>query len=355
MNENKGVGVPVSGFEGVEKRLEVVFKPTSTRSPQDGLRVLKREQWQEMLTLAKCTILSHSKNDCFDAFVLSESSLFVYPTKIMIKTCGTTTLLNCIPKMIQFASNFELEVETVMYSRKNFLFPQEQIFPHGAWDAEVAHLNSFFDGKSYIFGATNEDHWCLYFADYSNHGELTTRPVRHNLEMMMHKLNHNVCNTFYRKDGTSDNDKYPGVADIIRGSHTDEFNFTPCGYSMNGLYKNALSTIHVTPEHHCSYASYETNISLSCYASMISHVLSLFQPGTVTLTFFIEKNNNDTSPLHFGFEQEIEGYQLKFRNLAELAGNRDVLICNYESIEESSCAKKSKLASLPVGRADEFK
>ncbi len=115
--ENKGVSAPVTGFEGPEKRLEVIFKPTTHRSPAQGLRLINKEQWQEMLTLAKCTILNHTKNECFDAFVLSESSLFVYPTKIMIKTCGTTTLLNCISKLMEFASNFELEVETLIYSR----------------------------------------------------------------------------------------------------------------------------------------------------------------------------------------------------------------------------------------------
>lgn len=70
-----------------------------------------------MLDLAKCTIISQLKNDYCDSYVLSESSLFVFPFKIMLKTCGTTALLNCIPKILEIAENLNLEIELVIFSR----------------------------------------------------------------------------------------------------------------------------------------------------------------------------------------------------------------------------------------------
>lgn len=90
---------PVSpGFEGVEKVLEIDFTPG--RGPARGLRDVPRALWDEVCTDARCTILDTLSNDKLDSYVLSESSLFVYPLKLILKTCGTTTLLMCLPRLL---------------------------------------------------------------------------------------------------------------------------------------------------------------------------------------------------------------------------------------------------------------
>ncbi|CAN0438267.1 unnamed protein product, partial [Ectocarpus sp. 12 AP-2014] len=66
-------------FEGPEKTLEVCFKP-GIGNPQ-GCRALTRKSLDRMCSRAKCTILHQISNDYLDAYVLSESSLFVYPHK----------------------------------------------------------------------------------------------------------------------------------------------------------------------------------------------------------------------------------------------------------------------------------
>jgi len=335
MNEAKAV--TVTGFEGPEKRLEIDFKRSIDRP--EGLRSYSKEQWQEMLNLASCTIISHSWNEYFDAYVLSESSLFVFPFKLMIKTCGTTTLLKTIPKLLEYAEAINLEVELVMYSRKNFLFPQNQVYPHTDWHVELDYLDQYFDGSSYVLGPLTQHHWYLYLADYSEcSAEETTK--EQTIEIMMHNLDRSAALNFYRKEETCDRDKFPGVAELIPGQITDEFNFTPCGYSMNGLQDSTYSTIHVTPEPHCSYASFETNLAVPSYRQVIANVFDIFKPGTVTLALYSEKANLANGR---AVELDIPGYILKYKTVSELGCNRDVILCNYESAEFARQKQKKRI------------
>lgn len=325
------------GFEGPEKRLEVDFKKNFNNA--EGLRVFDKDQWQEVLNHAKCTIISHTKNDYFDSYVLSESSLFVYPYKIMVKTCGTTTLLKVLPKLMEYANLIDTEVEFVMYSRKNFMFPHKQPHEHSTWDKEVSFLNNIFEGNAYVLGPLTQDHWYLYLADYSENTRLVM-PEK-TIEVMMHNLDQDVMKSFYRKEETQDKDKYPGVAEIIPGSETDEFNFTPCGYSMNGLNREAYYTIHVTPEPHCSFVSFETNLSLNCYDVLVKNVLDIFKPGTFTVTFFTERPSTQPQPDNT-FELHLDGYKLKHKTFSELESHCDITLCNFES-EAYSATKKAKV------------
>lgn len=329
------------GFEGPEKRLEIDFKK-NTKRPL-GLRELSSEdnaKWQEMLEFAKCTIIGSTKNEHFDSYVLSESSLFVYPFKLMIKTCGTTTLLRIIPKLLQYAAQLDLTIEFVMFSRKNFLYPQQQTFPHRTWEEEVVYLNKFFDGSDYVFGPVHGDHWYLYLADYSEKQPRITTSEK-TIEIMMHKLDPVSAGRFYKKEGTGDRDKFPGVADLIPESETDEFNFAPCGYSMNGLKKDAYWTIHVTPEAHCSYASFETNVSLASYRDLVANVADFFGPEIFTIALFIERpqavkqvlDDQEVRQIYTSL-LEIPGYSAVSKNISDMEQvNSVVLLLQYRSNE----------------------
>ena len=83
-------------FEGPEKKLEVYF---SRGEDSSGLRRFQHDIWSDMLADAACTILHQESNKDFDAYLLSESSMFVYPDRLILKTCGTTTLLLALPKV----------------------------------------------------------------------------------------------------------------------------------------------------------------------------------------------------------------------------------------------------------------
>jgi len=172
-----------NAFEGPEKLLEVWFAPDTAALPSscapNGLKAVSAETWKEMLDLVNCKVLSILESDNVDAYLLSESSMFVWPHKIVLKTCGTTTLLYGLPRMLEIAAtsagfphvaaNLVKSIPAaavpyrVFYSRKNFLYPNQQRGPHRSWRDEVRFLDKkFLGGSAYMIGKMNGDHWYLY-------------------------------------------------------------------------------------------------------------------------------------------------------------------------------------------------
>jgi hypothetical protein len=108
---------PAPVFEGSEKRLEVEFGPGDGSRP-GGLRALSRADLDYLTATAACCIVSARHNAAFDAYVLSESSLFVFPDKLVLKTCGTTKLLAAVAPLLQLAAGLGMA---------SFLFPEQQV------------------------------------------------------------------------------------------------------------------------------------------------------------------------------------------------------------------------------------
>ncbi|XP_075521163.1 S-adenosylmethionine decarboxylase proenzyme-like [Primulina tabacum] len=285
------MAVPVSaiGFEGFEKRLEIsFFEPYIFTDPRGkSLRCLSKTQLDEILEPAECTIVASLSNEYVDSYVLSESSLFVYPYKIIIKTCGTTKLLLSISPILKLAKTLSLKVQTVRYTRGSFIFPGAQSYPHRNFSEEVVVLDSFFgnlglDGsKAFVMGASDEcQKWHVYSASASS--VESSNPV-YTLEMCMTGLDREMASVFYKNDSSFATlmTNKSGIRKIIPESDICDFEFNPCGYSMNSIEGAALSTIHVTPEDGFSYASFETagyDFKVVNLRLMIERVLSCFQP-----------------------------------------------------------------------------
>ncbi|KAF2754920.1 S-adenosylmethionine decarboxylase [Pseudovirgaria hyperparasitica] len=172
-----------TAFEGPEKLLEVWFSASPETLPNtvpaNGLKAVSPETWKEMLDLVNCKVLSIVESEHVDAYLLSESSMFVFPHKLVLKTCGTTTLLCGLPRMLEIASlsagfpGLDSDLPQgvpaaatpyrVFYSRKNFLFPTKQHGPHRSWRDEVQFLDRMFlGGSAYMIGKMNGEHWYLY-------------------------------------------------------------------------------------------------------------------------------------------------------------------------------------------------
>lgn len=72
--------------------------------------------------------------------------MFVWPHKIILKTCGTTGLLLGLDTLLQIAKEqcgFN-GAWRWFYSRKAFMFPAQQSAPHTSWEDETRFLDKRF-------------------------------------------------------------------------------------------------------------------------------------------------------------------------------------------------------------------
>lgn len=118
-----------------------------------------------------------------------------------------------------------------------------------------------------------------------------------NLEMCMTGLDKKKASVFFKTnaDGNTtcakEMTKLSGISEIIPEMEICDFDFEPCGYSMNAIHGSSFSTIHVTPEDGFSYASYEVmglDATALSYGDLVKRVLRCFGPSefSVAVTIF---------------------------------------------------------------------
>ncbi|RPB19880.1 S-adenosylmethionine decarboxylase [Terfezia boudieri ATCC MYA-4762] len=408
-----------NAFEGPEKLLEVWFVPSPTMLPEsakpDGLKSVSRNLWEEMLNLVRCKVLSVIQNEHVDAYLLSESSMFVFPHKVVLKTCGTTTLLAGLARLLEIAGvhggftqrsgTSMAEPYRVFYSRKAFMFPDRQEHPHKSWPDEVKFMEQMsLRGSAYQVGRMNGEHWYLYL---TNANTMLTPPLtptedRNNregamfsqfnsrmgagkksgpndetLEILMTDLCPVKSKQWYMDTTTTDvkpeDEKEDssqghdlgaivtnscGLAEIydksrFPDSRIDSYIFNPCGYSANAVIPSQDKdtsyywTVHVTPEPHCSYASFETNVpreqSGRETVDVIESVLETFKPGRFSVTLFEAKptladlfrmdHSEEMAVLKRAARMEnIKGYRRMDKIVHDLDGY-DLVFRSYEKAE----------------------
>ncbi|OIW18451.1 hypothetical protein TanjilG_13203 [Lupinus angustifolius] len=300
----------VSGFEGFEKRLELHFFGDDPAIFPLGLRKIDFESIQQVLEAVQCTVVSAVGNSYFDAYVLSESSLFVYPTKIIIKTCGTTQLLKSIDPMIHYAYNLGLTLCSCRYTRGSFIFPKSQPFPHTSFKDEVSYLEDTIPSnlsyrKASIMPSKSSSHsWHVFTANDGshNHSHMPYDNDIFTIEICMTELDPILARKFFRRAGdgkTGDSagkemTELTGINEINPHALICDFAFDPCGYSMNGMDGDWYSTIHVTPEDGFSYASFECVASINDdIVHVLRKVVQIFRPGTMSISTTWNEYNHE--------------------------------------------------------------
>ena len=275
---------PKHVFEGVEKRIEICFS-AQDGYPNEGLRKLDRTIWDEICSKCKCSIIHHEAVEGFDSYILSESSLFVFPTRVMIKTCGTTLPLDGVDLLVRSAMEIGLMPLDLTYSRSSFLFPDLQLYPHNSLLSELEFLAQMniagrvVPGKSSILGDASGQYWLTHRKDWAATTKAVATPDHRKLsslmpnQVMVDVIMTGLCTearSIYFKDTNISDEANEAVMSKSLAAHIPEFGqivgkcYDPCGYSCNG--HNAIGdeefgeryfTVHITPEEAFSYASVE--------------------------------------------------------------------------------------------------
>lgn len=299
----------VEFFEGTEKRIEIDF------SGDADLRTIPQESWDEVVSLSQTLILNRKDTPEFRSYLLSESSLIVYPSKVILKTCGKTVPTRSIPKIQALGESVGLSVEWISYSRKDFLSPSEQPPEHQSQEAEIASCRQACKGigDAYVLGPLTGEHWLIYDAEFIE-VDCSKRGDFH-IDIIMYDLPPDVAKIFETPEpegsraGAMRMTKDSGLARVAKhmGGEIDDYCFAPCGYSCNMHAGEAYAMVHVTPQKACSYASFETNFGSQLGGKrpcsdvsgsvnkVVEEVLASFRPKRFTITQFLDEGAREAT------------------------------------------------------------
>jgi S-adenosylmethionine decarboxylase len=217
-------------FEGVEKRLEIIVT---------GSLDVTRAEWEKLLHETKCSILSEIENKNCHAYLLSESSLFVWKNKMVLKTCGQIELLKCFPSLRELFQEKKCSPVWMCYSHREFQRPDLQPLPYQSVEKEWQVWQKLVDHN------TKRHRRGLYhFFIWSNGIPVETR----------------MCEVSTTQPLQITSSLWSEWDALV-----DEHWFTPQGYSANLLGDEWYLTLHLTPQVP-AYLSIETDMDVDSLA-----------------------------------------------------------------------------------------
>jgi S-adenosylmethionine decarboxylase len=293
-------------FEGPEKKVELAVV-----AGHPSLRALSDERWRGVVAASGASVISRRSNGHFDAYLLSESSLFVFDDFVTMITCGQTSLVDSVEAMLALVRPDD--VAMLVYERKNEHFPHQQ--PTSFFD-DARRLRMLLDGRALHLGATHE-HEIYVFHTTREHVPDSDDAT---LEVLMHGIDPQLVATFQRlRPAPGSIAPAVGVNAIFEGFEVDEHVFSPSGYSVNGLRDDCYATLHVTPQRLGSYVSYETNRSLGSETArdLVRPIVELFRPESFDVVLFLPPPARvslgfDGYVLRRHVQERVSGYDLVF-------------------------------------------
>ena len=291
-----------SFFEGPEKKLEVVVTPDFP-----PLRSLGEQAWRDIVEAAGAQMISVLQSEHCAAYLLSESSLFVFDDWFVLITCGRTTLVDAIPQLLRSIPSESIAF--LVYERKNEHFPEHQ--PTTFYE-DARRLQAMLPGRALCFG----DEHGRYVQMFHTTRPYTPEKNDPTLEVLMHLIDEEVAAHFAQPRVSDDTSVAvsSGIDAILPGFTTSEYVFDPAGYSLNAVKGEEYYTFHVTPEKTGSYVSFETNYDFrGDLRGLVGSIVELFRPSVFDVVTFL----TEAEP-----ELTIASYQLGDHVVQALGGYR---------------------------------
>lgn len=299
-------------FEGAEKKLEIIVGPTVANLRQQDISF-----WTALVRHANADILSSLKNDHCDAYLLSESSLFVWDDRILILTCGSSALINSARYFIENVT----DIAFLSYQRKNEYHAQLQ---YSTFAEDIAQLRRLIPGKAFRVGHLDTHH--QYF--FCSEGDYRAQSQDNTVELLMYHIRGELAEYLNSEEQSQGEICARLKLDtLFPGFVFDVHLFEPYGFSMNGLWGKYYITLHITPQigqiYACSYVSFETNLNLSRYPqAVLGYLLNLFSPVSWDLIGFNHSIEVQGAPEHLCLGRcslmTEQGYDIYFGHYQQL-------------------------------------
>ena len=272
-------------FEGSEKKLEVIFSPT-----KEPLRNYPDSFWKKLCDRAETRIVSRFSSSFCDSYILSESSLFVWDHRLLMLTCGRSSLVKSILSLLKKVKRSDIDL--LFYQRKNEFFPFRQ---KSSFKDDLEKIRKKIKGKAWCFGMPDEHHFYLFYSEGQNHLKASDRTI----EILMYDLDDHIKKLFFNATEASEIKNYLKLNQLFENAQIDDYIFKPMGYSLNALVgKNQYYTIHVTPQDPGFYVSFETNMEESSVNEITEKVLSLFKPFAFDVIVFSTEKESEEFTSH---------------------------------------------------------
>ncbi|NTS77924.1 hypothetical protein HR060_13780 [Catenovulum sp. SM1970] len=248
-------------FDTSEKKLTIYFDKNKCPS----LLALTDDFWLEMCKRAGAEILNKIENKYCRAYVLSESSLFVWADRILLITCGNTQVANAakyLLEVLQKCAFCDGDVALAV-NKLTMHLPNSHLDEYENWQAWFSVKGLPLSAEITTLGTTYQhiketDYLNLF--NSRNHYHFSALPL-------------NIVNDF-RQFTAKQQIAFLRLDQVLADFTVQYHAFEPWGFSLNALKKDSFICLHISPEYTNSLITIESNLDLSTYVNKWHDLLS---------------------------------------------------------------------------------